>query len=79
VQLEAEPNQTHIVSQPEQSLCPQAETNGIVNYNPMDYEERLMALNLSVDDIGVTRQNPTRPMEEDATKSKYVRHTVVHF
>jgi hypothetical protein len=56
-----------------------AETNGIANYNPTDYEAQSMVLNLSVDDIDVTRQNPARPMEEGETKSKYVRHTVVHF
>jgi hypothetical protein len=56
-----------------------AETNGIPDYNQTDYEAQPMTINISVDDIGVTRQNPARPMEKDATKSKYVEHVVVHF
>jgi hypothetical protein len=56
-----------------------AETIGIPDYNPMDYEAQLSAINISVDEIGVTFQNPNRPMEKDAKKPKYVEHAVVHF
>jgi hypothetical protein len=36
-----------------------AKTIGIQDYNPTDYESLSMELNISVDDIGVTFQNPT--------------------
>jgi hypothetical protein len=56
-----------------------AEAIGIQNYNPKAYEAQPMVANNSVDDIGVTYQKPARPMEKDATKPKYVEHSVVHF
>jgi hypothetical protein len=56
-----------------------AEVNGILDYNPADYESQPMAIIISVDDIGMTRQNPARPMDKDATKSKYEEHSVAHF
>jgi hypothetical protein len=65
-------------------LCPDvvdeaAETNGIPAYNPTDYEAPSMAIDISVDDIGVTCQNPAQPIEKDATKSKCAEHSVAHF
>ncbi|MDR1111661.1 MAG: hypothetical protein LBP92_13455 [Deltaproteobacteria bacterium] len=38
-----------------------AAANGITDYNPADYEAPLTEIIISVDDIGVTCQNPARP------------------
>jgi hypothetical protein len=51
-----------------------AETIGIHDYNPTDYEAQSVALNISVDDIGVTFQNPNRPFEPGAPVYPKQRH-----
>jgi hypothetical protein len=50
----------------------------IENYNVSEYEDPTKVFNASVDDIGVSAQNPKRPMPLGMAKKKRVDNTVVH-
>jgi hypothetical protein len=47
-------------------------------YNPNDYENPEETANISVNDICVKAQNPSRPMPEGQEKKKRVNNTVAH-
>ena len=45
--------------------------------NPADYENPELAVDVSIDDVGVKRQASTRPSTEESKKRKYAYQTVV--
>jgi hypothetical protein len=50
----------------------------ITNFNVNDFEDPTKVTNASVDEIGVTAQNPKRPMPKGMTKKAYTETTVIH-